>query len=131
MFLVFALSLLAGEKKSAILLFPGLPQLKQGKIVKGIFLAGSFTAFLAGALVENQVGYHYYDLYREATSKEDAVYYREKTQGSFRRRNYFILAAALVWTVHIIDLKISSRRKIKIRGKVEKNSASLGLGYSF
>ncbi len=129
--LLFALSLLGGGEKSVIILVPGFYQLKQGKVLKGTVLAGAFFALGAAALVENQRGYEYYALYEKATNKDDAVFYRERTVKSFRRRNLYILGAALIWTVHILDIRISSGKRAKIRGKIEKNSASLGFSYSF
>ncbi len=128
-FTVFLLG--GGGKKSVIILMPGFYQLKQGRVFKGTVLAGTFFALGAAALVENQRGYQYYDLYKKATTRDDAVFYREKTENSFRRRNIYILGAVLVWTVHILDIKISSGKRAKIRGKIEKNSASLGFAYSF
>ncbi len=84
-----------------------------------------------GALWENFQGYSSYDKYKEATDRESVVYYRRKTEEYLRRRNYMLLASAGLWLLHVIDVKLSAKKKVKIRGKIEKEGASLSVSYSF
>ncbi len=119
------------KKKSFTLIIPGIKQIKSREYVKGIILAGSFFGFAIGAFLKNRDGYKYYDLYKAATDSDTAVYYRRKTEGSFKDRNFFMLGALGVWVVHILDIKFSDRKRASIGGGVEKGNLYLGFRLSF
>lgn len=129
-FLVFPSSA-SKKKKSFTLIIPGIEQIKSGRYVKGILLAGGFVSFTAGALIKNKDGYRYYDKYRAATTPDSAVFYRKKTEENFKERNFFILGAVGVWVIHMFDLKFSGKKKAAIGGGIEKGNFYLGFRFSF
>lgn len=121
----------ANSKKNISLLIPGVEQIRHRRYVKGIFLATTFVGFTLGAILKNRDGYKYYDLYKKATDPDSAVFYRKKTEESFKDRNFFILGAVGVWVIHMLDLKFSGRKKAAIGGGIEKGNLYLGVRFSF
>ncbi len=127
-------SIFAQNKKSFTILLPGVEQIKSRKYAKGIILAGSFLSFSVAAFVENKKGYDFYDKYKVAADLDSVVYYRSKTEDSFKRRNIFILGAFSIWVLHIIDLKFFSKKgkkKTSIGGGIEKGGLNICFNFSF
>ena len=129
--LLLSLLIFPSDKKSFTLLIPGMEQFKEKKYAKATVLAGSFLGFTIAAILKNQDGYKYYDRYRAATDPDSAVYYRKKTEQSFRDRNFFILGAIGVWLIHIIDLEVSRKKKARIGGGIEKGNLYICFAYRF
>jgi len=116
------------------MLLPGVEQVKSRKYAKGIILAGSFLSLSVAAFIENKKGYDFYDKYKAAADMDSVVYYRSKTEDSFKRRNIFILGAFSVWALHIIDLKFLSKKgkkKTSIGGGIEKGGFSICFNLGF
>ncbi len=113
------------------MLLPGIYQLKKKEYLKGTLLAGGFLLLAGGALWKNLEGYGFYDKYKAATDRDSVVYYRKRTEECMRTRNYLAMAAAGLWLLHVLDVKFSAKKKTRIRGKIEKNSASISISYSF
>lgn len=122
------------QKKSSgiplVQFIPGITQLKHKKIIKGGVLLGAFVTSIAGAVIENNQGNDYYDLYLKSTVVDDIVDLRKKAENSYRWRNYFIAGIFTVWVIHLLDLKFS-KKKGGLKGEFKNNSIRFGLYYSF
>lgn len=88
-------------KKS--LFIPGWGQAGEKHYIEAAFFFGAQVFCLVGVLSNNHRGNENYALYKQAATTEDAVKARALTERYDRRRNQFILAAAAVWAVNLVD----------------------------
>jgi hypothetical protein len=88
-------------KKS--LFVPGWGQAAEKRWLEAAVFFGAEAGCLAAILVNNHSGNKNYDLYKAASTSEDAVRYRALTERYDTRRNGFIAAAAVVWALNLLD----------------------------
>jgi hypothetical protein len=103
------------------LIFPGWGQISEHRRLKGAAFAVAELTCLGAALVHDGLGNENYALYRAAADETEAVRYRQLVVRHDGRRNAFLLAAAAVWAVNLIDIYRL------VQGK-EAKSGSLSLG---
>ena len=92
------------------LLVPGWGQLAEKHYLEGIVFLGAEVACLFGALRNDKRGNESYALYKAAGSAEDAVGHRRDVETYDGRRNCFLLAAAAVWAVNLVDILLIVKR---------------------
>lgn len=92
------------------LLVPGWGQLSEKHYLEGVAFLGAEIACLYGALRNDKRGSTSYALYKAAASAEDAVRHRRDVEVYDGRRNRFLLAAAAVWAVNLVDIFLIVRR---------------------
>jgi len=78
----------------------------EGDWLKGILFAGAETACIIYIVDNSSRGSDYYTLYKEATTIEDAVYYRQLTEKYDKRRNIGVMAAIGIWALNILDMAL-------------------------
>lgn len=100
---------MASLKKS--LLLPGWGQLAERHTLEGVAFLAADVFCLVKVLDNNHKGNENYRLYKKADSVEDAIGYRELTETYDRRRNLYLLAAAGVWAVNLIDIYVILKKK--------------------
>ena len=88
-------------KKS--LFVPGWGQAAEKRYFEAALFFGAEVVCLAGVLINNGRGNENYALYKKAATTEDAVHLRALTERCDKRRNRFILAAAAVWALNLVD----------------------------
>lgn len=93
------------------LLFPGLGQLHEKQVLKGVLFASAEVACLALAVVHAGRGNDAYWSYRQAATAGEATRWRAETERCDRRRNRAILAAAGVWVLNMADILVFAKRK--------------------
>jgi hypothetical protein len=93
------------------LLVPGWGQMAEKRYLEGAVFLGSEIVCLVGILRNNRLGNESYDLYKTAAFAEDAVRFRQATETADGRRNKFILAAAAVWAVNLLDIYFIVRNR--------------------
>ncbi|MCK4835665.1 MAG: hypothetical protein KAT17_03475 [Candidatus Aminicenantes bacterium] len=138
-FILITNSFLAGEADSdplkkglpVIKFIPGLVQMTSGKIIKGGVLLGACLTTIVGAIIENNRGYDYYEQYLESSDVDEVVALREKSEKSFRMRNYFIIGMVSVWVIHALDLKIFKKKKGGLKSEIKNDCIYIGLYYCF
>lgn len=126
------------------LLVPGWGQAAEKHYVEAVLFFSAEVLCWAGFIDQNTRGNRSYDLYRSAAATEDAVRYRRETEAFDKRRNMFLLGAALVWAANLLDMSlIASRsrsgdgvrdgaRSISLRlDCVETHQVALALAYRF
>lgn len=120
------------------LIIPGWGQLAEKRYVEGIAFLSAEIFCLAEIAFNNHRGNQNYSLYKQATTADDAVRYRQLAEKYDTRRNQFLLAAAAVWAVNLVDIYlIVTNKEKKERAftlKVERGEnkrVSLAIGYRF
>lgn len=109
------------------LLWPGWGQLSEKRYLEGILLSVAETFCLVEVLLNNHKGNNEYKLYKKADNVQDAVKYRRLTEKYDTRRNQFLLAAAGIWVVNLIDMyfifkgKKNGEKKIAFVIKTSQN----------
>lgn len=93
------------------LLIPGWGQLSEKRYVKGSLFLAAEIALLCGFAANNALGNENYDLYKKAESMDDAVRCRRLTERYDARRNRFLLAAAAVWGLNLLDISLIVKNK--------------------
>jgi hypothetical protein len=120
------------------LLIPGWGQISEKKYLEGVlFLTGEIFSFYK-ILSYNHKGNYYYDKYKKADNVSDAIKYRDLTETYDTKRNKFLLAAASVWVINLIDTYIIVKNKER-KGKIvslklehnENKSLSFTISFSF
>ncbi|MBM3296249.1 MAG: hypothetical protein FJY83_01480 [Candidatus Aminicenantes bacterium] len=108
------------------LLIPGWGQAAEKRYLEAVLFFSAEVVCWAGFFDQNARGNRAYDLYRAADTTDDAVRYRRETERFDKRRNLFLLGAALVWTANLLDawLIVSGRGEEK---DGERRSLSLRL----
>jgi len=95
------------------LLVPGWGQLAEKHYLEGLGFLAAEIFCLTGVLVNNTKGNDAYRLYQEADGIDSAAQHRKLTEKYDIRRNQFILAAAAVWAVNLIDIYVIVRGKVR------------------
>ncbi len=128
--------LLSSLEKSLIV--PGWGQLAEKRYIEGVLFVAAEVFCLAEVIANNHRGKEYYGLYRSAMTTEEAARYRRLTEKYDTRRNQFILAAAAVWAVNLVDIYLIVNKKGEkeraLQLKVERGqdkTISLVLAYRF
>lgn len=101
------------------LLIPGWGQAAEKRYLEAVLFFSAEVVCWAGFFDQNARGNRAYDLYRAADTTADAVRHRGETERFDKRRNLFLLGAALVWTANLIDawLIVSGRGNAKDGGR--------------
>jgi hypothetical protein len=86
------------------LIFPGWGQMSERRWVKGAAFAVAELACLGAAIYHNSLGNENYARYRAAADEPAAARYRSLVVRHDGRRNAFLIAAAVVWAVNLIDI---------------------------
>lgn len=120
------------------LLIPGWGQIAERRYPKGFLFLSAEIFCLYKIVSYNHKGNKYYDLYKKADDVGNAVQYRELIEKYDTRRNKFILAAAGIWIVNLIDMyfivrnKEKKQRKLKLEIKHNENKELVfTVSYSF
>ena len=120
------------------LLIPGWGQLSEKKYFKGIAFLGAEIFCFASILHNNHKGNSAYQSYKDAINMEDAVHFRELTEKYDTKRNQFLVAAAAVWALNLIDIYFMVKKKqtkernltFRLKSASQKN-LSLTISYRF
>ena len=105
------------------LLFPGWGQLSEKRYLEGAAFIVAELACLYGALSADHLGNENYALYRSAASMDEAARARALVEKYDTRRNGFLLAAAAVWALNLIDIFLIVKGK-----ETDKPGLSLRIG---
>lgn len=96
------------------LILPGWGQLSEKRYVEGFLFMAAEAFCLYEVFVNDHAGNRNYGLYKKAETMDDAVFYRQLTEKYDTRRNRFLLAAAAVWAVNLLDIyRIVTHKKGK------------------
>jgi hypothetical protein len=107
------------------LLIPGWGQIAEKRYLEGaLFLSAEIFCFYK-VFSYNHKGNYYYNHYKKADNVSDAVKYRGLTENYDIKRNKFLLAAAGVWIINLIDAYSIVRNKEK-----KRKSVNLKLDYN-
>ena len=120
------------------LLLPGWGQIAEKRYLEGaLFLSLEIFCFYK-IFSYNHKGNDYYNLYKNADNVSDAIKYRDLTEKYDTKRNRFILAAASVWIVNLIDIylivkkKDKKERNLRLKFKLNENKdLAVTVTYSF
>jgi len=120
------------------LLIPGWGQIAEKKYIEGVlFLSVEIFCFYK-IFSYNHKGNDYYNLYKKADNVSDATEYRDLAEKYDTRRNRFILAAAGVWIINLIDIYIIVKKKdkkernLRLNFKLNENKdLAFTISYSF
>jgi len=120
------------------LLIPGWGQFAEKRYIEGALFLSAEIFCVYRIFSYNHKGNGYYDQYKKADNVNDAVKFRELTEKYDTRRNKFIVVAACVWAINLIDIyfivknKAKKERNLKIKLKSNENKeVALTLSYSF
>lgn len=93
------------------LLVPGWGQLAEKRYIEGIVLLSAEIFALYKVFSYNHKGNRAYSRYRVADSVADAVHQRQMTEDYDKKRNQYLLVAAGVWVVNLIDIYFIMKNK--------------------
>jgi len=120
------------------LLIPGWGQIAEKRYIEGVLFLSTEVFCIYKIFSYNHKGNDYYDLYKKADNVSDATGYRGLTEKYDKRRNSFLLAAAGVWIINLIDIYIIVKKKEKkernLKLKLEHNEnkgLAFTVSYSF
>jgi hypothetical protein len=120
------------------LLFPGWGQLSEKRYVEGIVFLSAELFTLYKVFSYNHKGNNAYAQYKDAGSVADAVHNRQITEDYDKKRNQYLLVAAGIWVINLIDIyfimKDKDNKGKNLRLKVEsgKNkSLAFTISYRF
>ena len=99
------------------LLIPGWGQIAEKRYIEGVLFLSAEIFCIYKIFSYNHKGNDYYNLYKKTENVSDATEYRGLTEKYDTRRNRFILVAAGVWIVNLIDIYFIGKKK----GKKERN----------
>jgi hypothetical protein len=93
------------------LLFPGWGQLAERRYIEGfLFLSAEIFTFYK-VLSYNHKGNRAYAQYRDADSVADATHFRQETEDFDKKRNQYLLVAAGVWVINLVDIYFIMKNK--------------------
>lgn len=95
------------------LLIPGWGQLSEKRYIEGALFIAAEALCLYGIFVNDHAGNRNYGLYKKAETMDDAVRFRQLAEKLDARRNRFLLAAAAVWAVNLVDIYLIVSNKPK------------------
>ena len=120
------------------LLIPGWGQFAEKRYLKGVLFLSAEIFCIYKIFSNNHKSNDYYDRYKAADNTTDAVNYRELTEKYDIRRNKFLLAAAGIWIINLIDIYIIVKKKEKKSGNLklklehnENKTLFFTISYSF
>ena len=120
------------------LLIPGWGQFAEKRYLKGVLFLSAEIFCIYKIFSNNHKSNDYYALYKAADNTSDAVNYRELTEKYDIRRNRFLLAAAGIWIINLIDIYIIVKKKEKKSGNLklklehnENKTLFFTISYSF
>ncbi len=120
------------------LLFPGWGQFAEKRYFEGVVFLSAEIFALYKVFSYNHKGNDAYARYRAADNVADAVQYREWTADYDTKRNQYLLVAAGVWVVNLIDIyfimksKDNKRKNLRLKLESGKNkSLALTVSYQF
>lgn len=85
------------------LLIPGWGQAAEKQWLEAALFFSAEAFCWAGFFSQNRRGNRAYDFYKSAADQADAVQYRRETETFDKRRNLYLLGAALVWAANLLD----------------------------
>jgi len=120
------------------LLIPGWGQFAEKRYLEGALFLSAEIFCIYKIFSNNHKSNDYYDLYKTADNTTDAVNYRNLTEKYDIRRNKFLLAAAGIWIINLIDIYIIVKKKEKKSGNLklklehnENKTLFFTISYSF
>ncbi|MGB3863226.1 MAG: hypothetical protein WBF32_06190 [Candidatus Aminicenantaceae bacterium] len=120
------------------LLFPGWGQLAEKKYIEGVVFLSAEIFALYKVFSFNHKGNGEYAQYKEAGSVADAVHCRQMTEDYDKKRNQYLLVAAGVWAINLIDIyfilknKDNKGKNLRLKFESGKNkSLAFTVSYSF
>ena len=116
------------------LLFPGGGQLAEKRYLEGFVFLTAEVFCIYQVLRFNHKGNNSYSRDRSAAGVDEAVRYRELTEENDKNRNLYLLGAAAVWAVNLLDIYVIVKNKQKIRlqlQRVGKKGMALSLRIAF
>jgi hypothetical protein len=116
------------------LLFPGWGQLAEKHYLEGLFFLTAEVFCIYQIVRYNHKGNTHYSKYQNALSVDEAVSYRQMTEDYDKNRNLYLLAAAGIWAVNLLDIYVIVKSKQKLRlqlQRVGKKGMALSLRISF
>ncbi len=120
------------------LLIPGWGQLAEKRYLEGALFLSIEIFCIYKIFSNNHKSNDYYNRYKTAVNTTDAVNYRDLTEKYDIRRNKFLLAAAGIWVINLIDIYIIVKRKerkrenLKLRFEHNENKTlAFTISYSF
>jgi len=93
------------------LLIPGWGQLSEKRYIEGVLFLAAEAFCLYGIFLNDHAGNRNYSLYKKAETMDDAVRFRQLAEKFDARRNRFLLAAAAVWAVNLVDITLIVKSK--------------------
>jgi hypothetical protein len=93
------------------LLFPGWGQLAEKRYIEGVLFLSAEIFALYKVFSYNHKGNSAYAQYKDADSVDDAVHHRQVTEDYDKKRNQFLLVAAGVWVINLIDIYFIMKNK--------------------
>ncbi len=109
------------------LIIPGWGQIAEKRYIEGALFLSAEIFCIYKIFSYNHKGNDYYDLYKKAENVSDATQYRDLTEKYDTKRNRFILAAAGVWIINLIDTyfivkkKDKKKRNLRLKFKLNEN----------
>lgn len=103
------------------LLIPGWGQLAEKRYLESALFLSAEIFCIYKIFSNNHKSNDYYDLYKTADNTTDAVNYRDLAEKYDIRRNKFLLAAAGIWIINLIDIYIIVKKKEKKSGNLKLN----------
>ena len=120
------------------LLIPGWGQITEKRYLEGVLFLSAEIFCIYKVFSYNHKGNNYYKSYKEADNVSDAINFRELIEKYDTKRNSFILAAAGIWVINLIDIYIIVKKKEKKRGNLklkfghnENKTLAFTVSYSF
>jgi hypothetical protein len=106
------------------------------RYAEGILFMAAEAFCLYEVFSFNHKGNTYYKKYQEAETTPDAVRFRELTEKYDRKRNAYILAAAGVWALNLVDTYfiVKNKKNPKIVLNIQSGQdqgMALSVSYSF
>ena len=97
------------------LLIPGWGQIAEKRYLEGALFLSAEIFCIYKIFSNNHKSNYYYNRYKTADNTTDAVNYRDLTEKYDIRRNKFLLAAAGIWIINLIDIYIDTVENEKTR----------------
>jgi hypothetical protein len=93
------------------LLFPGWGQLAEKRYLEGVLFLSVEIFALYKVFSYNHKGNNAYARYKDAGSVADAIHHRQMTEDYDKKRNQYLLVAAGVWVINLIDIYFIMKNK--------------------
>ena len=93
------------------LLLPGWGQLAEKRYLEGVLFLSAEIFALYKVISYNHKGNSAYARYKDASSVADAVHHRLMIEDYDKKRNQYLLVAAGVWVINLIDIYFIMKNK--------------------